>query len=101
MQAKGIVGNYTGLERASNALIQRDIFIKKQGYWRGTKRESERETSADPFFFSSPGLDLAETFLLLCVAFASWHLFEQLSVHTEREGEKKKHDEWKVLLLKL
>ncbi|CAB1448154.1 unnamed protein product [Pleuronectes platessa] len=31
MQAKGIVGNYTGLERASNTLIQRDIFIKKQG----------------------------------------------------------------------
>lgn len=30
MQAKGIVGNYTGLERASNALIQQDIFIKKR-----------------------------------------------------------------------
>lgn len=45
MQAKGIVGNYTGLEQASNALIQRDIFIKKQGCWTGTKRE----TSADPF----------------------------------------------------
>lgn len=88
MQAKGIVGNYTGLERASNALIQRDIFIKKQGCWTGTKRESDRETSVDPFFSSSSGLDLTETFFfLLCVAFASWHLFEQLFVHRESEGE--------------
>lgn len=70
MQAKGIVGNYTGLERASNALIQRDIFIKKQGCWTGTKRESEGEKPQPTLFSRSPGLDLAETFfLLLCVAF--------------------------------
>lgn len=48
MQAKGIVGNYTGLERASNALIQRDIFIKKRGCWTGTTRASGREAAADP-----------------------------------------------------
>lgn len=41
MQAKGIVGNYTGLLWASNALIQWDIFIKKRGRRMTTKRESE------------------------------------------------------------
>lgn len=49
--------------------------------------QRERGTSVDPFSIS-PGSDLAETFfLLLCVAFANWHLFEQLCVHTEGEGE--------------
>lgn len=79
MQAKGIVGNYTGLQRASNALIQRDIFIKKQRCRTAAKREREREEPQPVFFLSSsPGLDLAETFFLrFCVAFASWYLFEQ------------------------
>lgn len=90
MHAKGIVGNYTGLEWASNTLIQQDSFIKKQGCWTGTQRAREINLSR-PFFPSSPGLDLTQTFLFLCSAFAGWHLFERLSVHTERE--EKKHEE--------
>lgn len=96
MQAKGIVGNYTGLERASNAFIQRDIFIKKRDCQTGTKRERERNLNW-PFFPSSPGLDFTETFFLfLCVAFASWHVCEQLSVLIERDNIKGKH--WRFRL---
>lgn len=44
---KGIVGNYTGLERASNALIQRDIFIKKEDCWTKRARSpAERPSSS-------------------------------------------------------
>ena len=55
MHAKGIVGNYTGLERASNALIQQDSFIKKQGCWTGTQRAREINLSR-PFFSQLPGI---------------------------------------------
>lgn len=67
MQAKGIVGNYTGLERASNALIQQDIFIKKQGCRTGTKRASERESPAAPGLLR---ISLCTELSALCVAFA-------------------------------
>lgn len=77
MQAKGIVGNYTGLERASNALIKQDVLIKKQGCWTGTKREREKPQPTPTPPHSAPGLDLAETFfLLLCVVFSIRHLLE-------------------------
>lgn len=69
MQAKGIVGNYTGLERASNALIQQDIFIKKQGCWTATKRASERE-KPQPTLGSS-GLGCAPSFLLFVSLFCT------------------------------
>ncbi len=50
------------------------------------QRERVIEKPQSTLFSSSAGLDLAETFfLLLCVAFASWHLFEQLFAHRESE----------------
>lgn len=53
-----------------------------------TQRERARENPQPTLFFSSPGLDLAETFPLLCVAFASWHLLERM----DRAAEKKHED---------
>lgn len=85
MQAKGIVGNYTGLERASNALIQQDIFIKKQGCWTGTKRASERETPADPRLLR---IRLCAEISALCVAFCKVALlFWAVCMQRERQRQ--------------
>lgn len=78
MQAKGIVGNYTGLKLGSNALIQQDIFIKKQDWWMGTTRE--KETSAHPFLLL-PRMNTTEAILSTL-----WSFFEMFVLHMGREG---------------
>lgn len=90
MQAKGIVGNYTGLEQASNALIQQDIFIKKRGCWMGTKRASERETPADPRLL---WIRLCAEISALCVAFAKWRFFSELPACREGERERLRQED--------
>lgn len=78
MQAKGIVGNYTGLKLGSNALIQQDIFIKEQGWWMGTTRE--KETSANPFLLL-PRMNTTEAILSTL-----WSFFETFVLHMGRAG---------------
>lgn len=64
------------------------------------QRESERETSADPFIPAPQDQTSHKPFLSFCDAFAGWHLFEHLYVHAGGEGRKKKKkkqedaDEW-------
>lgn len=86
MQAKGIVGNYTGLERASNALIQQDIFIKKRGCWTGTKRASERVREQRRAPLDSSGLECCTAFCSLC-GFCTTSAAFCGCLHVEREAE--------------
>lgn len=91
MQAKGIVGNYTGLEQASNALIQRDIFIKKQGCWTTTKRE--RNLSRP--FFHLPRIRPCRNLLSspLCCICKLAPLWAIVCAHGRRGGDNKKEKE--------
>lgn len=107
MEAKGIVGNYTGLERASNALIQQDIFIKKQGCRTGTKREREKPQPTPFFFLQLPRIRprrnlLSSPFVLLLQAGTSLSNCPS----TQKRQSKGEGEQWgcwrvEILLFKL